>query len=239
MRTSHTSHNPAGCFSGCRTLPKPLFLGSGSLLHGNHFGCSRCVPRWYPRLRPHSATLRNAVWPPGFLLTFELLIWAHGTIPRVFSAEGRVSACLGTRLLSLALLSVRRTRLSLPRRCLTVSIAGRSWMVRQTLAPSILVPRVLFSCCSSSRWSMSSSECPQKPFLPGRAWPSGWRRELDRQLAASASPAPGPGPCSCRVAPGATAFGQPGLTRPGRQGLVRPHDLQPVLRLQGFLWNSR
>lgn len=67
VRTSHTSHNSAGC---CHTLPKPLFLGFGSLHHGNHFGSSHSVPRWSPRLCPHSATLKNAVWPTGLRFTF-------------------------------------------------------------------------------------------------------------------------------------------------------------------------
>lgn len=70
----YTSHCSAGCFSGCHTLPEPLFLGFGSLHHGNHLGSSHSIPRWSLRLCPHGATLKTAAWLTCFA-SFNCLFW--------------------------------------------------------------------------------------------------------------------------------------------------------------------
>ena len=105
----HTSHCSAGCFSRSHILPKPLFLDSGSLHHGNRFGSSQSIPRWSLRLCRRGATLKKM--QPGPRDCFHVLIAYFGLWhrPRDFSAEGCVSPCLVARLLSLTLPGVSHT----------------------------------------------------------------------------------------------------------------------------------
>ena len=134
VRTSHASHDSAGCFSGCHTLPQLLFLGFGEP--------SLWKPFWL--ISFHSQVVSEALPTQRHTekcslarrFTFHILIAYFGSWhdPKDFSAEGWVSACLVTRLLSLTLPGVRHTRFLLPRWCLIVfkailRLTGQSQMV--------------------------------------------------------------------------------------------------------------
>ena len=142
----HTSHCSAGCFSRSHILPKPLFLDSGSLHHGNRFGSSQSIPRWSLRLCRRGATLKkNAAWPTRLLSCFNCLFWlvaqAQGffcrgmrfTMPGGQAAVSHPSRCEPHALLTPMVIPRSFQSLSEIRR-------GQSQMVRQTLvsAPALV-----------------------------------------------------------------------------------------------------